>query len=48
VAAAWPPRGQASAEEIAAADHVVVHKAEHKLYLYSGDRLLGEYRVRSA
>src|SRR6202521_3330188 len=36
----------ASAEEIAAADRVVVHKAEHKLYLYSGSRLLGEYKVR--
>ena len=36
----------ASAEEIAAADRVVVHKAEHKLYLYSGSRLLGEYKVQ--
>jgi murein L,D-transpeptidase YafK len=36
----------ASAEEIAAADRVVVHKAEHKLYLYSGNRLLGEYKVQ--
>jgi murein L,D-transpeptidase YafK len=35
----------AGAEEIAAADHVVVHKSEHKLYLYSGNRLLGEYKV---
>ncbi|MGC2031882.1 MAG: L,D-transpeptidase family protein [Steroidobacteraceae bacterium] len=35
-----------SAEEIAAADRVVVHKAEHKLYLYSGERLLGEYKVQ--
>jgi murein L,D-transpeptidase YafK len=34
-----------SAEEIAAADRVVVHKAEHKLYLYSGNRLLGAYKV---
>ena len=34
-----------AAEEIAAADHVVVHKSEHKLYLYSGNRLLGEYKV---
>jgi murein L,D-transpeptidase YafK len=33
-------------EDIAAADRVVVRKAEHKLYLYSGDRLLGEYRVQ--
>jgi murein L,D-transpeptidase YafK len=36
----------ASAEEIAAADRVVVHKAEHRLYLYSGNRLLGEYKVQ--
>ena len=43
VAARAPP---ASAEEIAAADRVVVHKAEHKLYLYSGERLLGEYKVQ--
>ena len=35
-----------SAEEIAAADRVVVHKAEHKLYLYSGERLLGAYKVQ--
>jgi murein L,D-transpeptidase YafK len=35
-----------SAEEVAAADRVVVHKAEHKLYLYSGERLLGEYKVQ--
>jgi murein L,D-transpeptidase YafK len=33
------------AEEIAAADHVVVHKAERKLYLYHGTKLLGEYKV---
>jgi murein L,D-transpeptidase YafK len=43
-AAAAPVR--ASAEGIAAADRVVVHKAEHKLYLYSGSRLLGEYKVQ--
>ena len=35
----------APAEEVAAADHIVVHKSQHKLYLYSGDRLLGEYKV---
>jgi murein L,D-transpeptidase YafK len=29
-----------------AADRVVVRKSEHKLYLYSGDRLLGSYRVK--
>ncbi len=33
------------ADEIAAADHIVVHKSQRKLYLYSGDRLLGEYKV---
>jgi murein L,D-transpeptidase YafK len=33
------------ADEIATANHVVVRKSEHKLYLYSGDRLLGEYKV---
>jgi murein L,D-transpeptidase YafK len=35
-----------AADQIAAADRVVVHKAEHKLYLYSGSRLLGEYKVQ--
>jgi murein L,D-transpeptidase YafK len=35
----------ASAEDIAVADRIVVHKAEHKLYLYSGDRLLGVFHV---
>jgi murein L,D-transpeptidase YafK len=39
------PAAQAT-ENIAAADRVVVRKAEHKLYLYSGDRLLGEYKVQ--
>jgi murein L,D-transpeptidase YafK len=34
-----------AAAEIVSADHVVVHKAQHKLYLYRGSRLLGEYRV---
>jgi hypothetical protein len=33
------------ASEIAPADHVVVHKAEHKLYLYNGSHLLGAYKV---
>src|SRR6202453_3688418 len=36
----------ARAEQIAAADRVVVRKSEHKLYLYSGERLLGSYQVR--
>jgi murein L,D-transpeptidase YafK len=35
----------ASAEDIAVGDRIVVHKAEHKLFLYSGDRLLGVYKV---
>ena len=39
----WALPGFAS--EIAPADHVVVHKGEHKLYLYNGSRLLGEYKV---
>jgi len=39
------PMRAASAGEIATADHVIVRKAEHKLYLYSGSRLLGEYNV---
>ena len=34
-----------AATEITAADHVVVRKAEHRLYLYNGSRLLGEYKV---
>jgi murein L,D-transpeptidase YafK len=37
--------GTAKASEIASADHVVVRKAERKLYLYSGSQLLGSYRV---
>ena len=45
VAAGAAATERAGAEEIAAADHVVVHKSEHKLYLYSGNRLLGEYKV---
>jgi murein L,D-transpeptidase YafK len=44
ISAAAPLWG-APAEEIATADRVVVHKAEHRLYLYSGTRLLGEYKV---
>ena len=35
----------ATATELAVADRVVVHKAEHKLFLYRGERLLAEYRV---
>jgi murein L,D-transpeptidase YafK len=36
----------ARADQIAAADRVVVRKSEHKLYLYSGDRVLGSYQVK--
>lgn len=36
----------ARAEEIAAADRVEVHKAAHKLFLYHGSRLLGEYPIK--
>src|SRR3984893_11821068 len=49
MALAWcigAPVRVAAAEDIAAATLVVVHKAEHKLYLYSGSRLLGEYKVQ--
>jgi murein L,D-transpeptidase YafK len=34
-----------AAADIVSADHVVVRKAAHKLLLYSGNRLLGEYKV---
>jgi murein L,D-transpeptidase YafK len=35
----------AGAEELTAADHVIVRKAERKLYLYRGSELLGSYRI---
>jgi murein L,D-transpeptidase YafK len=35
----------ATAAGMAAADHVVVRKAQRKLYLYSGKELLGEYKI---
>src|ERR1039458_9146659 len=35
----------AAAEELMAADRVVVRKAERTLYLYRGGELLGAYRV---
>src|SRR4029077_102832 len=35
----------AGAEEVTSADHLVVRKAERKLYLYHGDELLGAYRI---
>jgi murein L,D-transpeptidase YafK len=40
------PVRNAVADDAAAATLVVVHKAEHKLYLYSGNRLLGEYKIQ--
>ena len=40
---ALPAHGIAA--DLAAADHVVVRKAERKLYLYHGSRLMGEYKV---
>ena len=39
----WAPP---AAAEFLAADHVVVHKAERRLYLYNGNKLLGEYKVK--
>jgi murein L,D-transpeptidase YafK len=44
-AAAGAAGSAASAEELVPADHVVVHKAERKLYLYRGSQLLGSYRI---
>src|ERR1022692_1882127 len=35
----------AGAEELTAADHVIVRKAERKLFLYRGHELLGSYRI---
>jgi len=35
-----------AAAEVLTADHVVVHKAERRLYLYNGNKLLGEYKVK--
>jgi murein L,D-transpeptidase YafK len=43
--ALFPPAG-ARAEDMAEATLIVVHKSEHKLYLYSGSRLLGAYKVQ--
>ena len=37
--------GAAHAAELPAADRVVVRKGEHKMYLYRGERLLGEFRI---
>jgi murein L,D-transpeptidase YafK len=42
---AAPLKG-AWADEMASANRIVVHKAEHKLYLYSDSRLIGEYKVQ--
>jgi murein L,D-transpeptidase YafK len=35
----------AGATEIVSADHVVVRKAEHKLYLYNGNHVVGQFKV---
>jgi len=43
---ASPLRAALAEGNVAAADRVVVRKAEHKLYLYSGNRVLGEYKVQ--
>ena len=43
LAAVWTTG--ALAGDSALADRVVVHKSEHKLFLYSGNRLLGVYKV---
>jgi murein L,D-transpeptidase YafK len=45
VLATGVPAGPAVAGDIVTANHVVVHKAQRKLYLYNGNRLLGEYKV---
>jgi murein L,D-transpeptidase YafK len=37
--------GNAYSSEIELADRVVVHKSEHKLYLYDGEHLMGVYKV---
>ena len=44
-AGGWMNGASAANSGTALADRVVVHKAEHRLYLYSGDRLLGVYKV---
>ena len=35
----------AVAEELTVADHVIVRKAERKMYLYRGEELLASYRI---
>ena len=37
--------GTAFSSEFELADRVVVHKSEHKLYLYDGEHLMGVYKV---
>ena len=44
-AALLAPAPEARSDELTAADHVVVRKAERKLYLYRGEELLGAYRI---
>src|SRR5271154_2105076 len=38
--------GVAFSSESELADRVVVHKSEHKLYLYNGEHLMGVYKVQ--
>jgi len=40
-----PPLASAAATEFATATHVVVRKAERRLYLYDGPKLIGEYKI---
>ncbi|HEV7358120.1 MAG TPA: L,D-transpeptidase family protein [Steroidobacteraceae bacterium] len=42
-ASLWTSGAYAADGELA--DRVVVHKSEHKLYLYNGEHLMGVYRV---
>ncbi len=45
LAGSWGASPVVRAAEIVSADHVVVRKLQRKLYLYRGNRLLGEYKV---
>ncbi len=42
-ASLWTSSAYAADGELA--DRVVVHKSEHKLYLYNGEHLMGVYKV---
>jgi len=45
VAAFAGASSRVSADQLTTADHIVVRKAERKLYLYRGDRLLASYKI---